>query len=224
MRTPRDEARQARTDVYRQHVLQAAEQVFAERGFESAKLQDISALAGLSMGTIYAVFPSKADLHSALLDDRGRELADLVREVVGRNLAPRAALHALIECYVGWFVAHPDFLRMHLRSGASWVLSPAGEDARVRHWTDIHALQAELFRRGVELGDFVAEDPEYLSKVFSALDQVLLNDWVASGMSSSREGLVRRLTVTVERALCRPLGAPPRRRRTSRRSRPTADA
>src|SRR5690348_3886717 len=50
---PRDEARRARTDVYRQHVVEAAERVFAERGFETAKLQEISRLAGLSMGTIY---------------------------------------------------------------------------------------------------------------------------------------------------------------------------
>jgi len=51
-RRPRDEARRARTGVYRSHILEAAEQVFAERGFAAAKLQDISRLAGLSMGTI----------------------------------------------------------------------------------------------------------------------------------------------------------------------------
>ncbi len=53
---PQEKARQARTEVYREHILEAAEQIFAERGFENAKLQDISALAGVSMGTIYAVF------------------------------------------------------------------------------------------------------------------------------------------------------------------------
>ena len=41
-RRPRHEARQARNDVYRQHIVAAAEQVFAERGFDATKVQDIS--------------------------------------------------------------------------------------------------------------------------------------------------------------------------------------
>ena len=73
-RMPRDEARRARTDVYRQHVFEAAERVFAERGFEAAKLQEISRLAGLSMGTIYAIFPSKTDLFRAILEERAHTI------------------------------------------------------------------------------------------------------------------------------------------------------
>jgi len=69
-RKPRDEARRARNDVYRQHILEAAEKVFADSGFEPAKVQDISTLAGLSMGTIYAIFPGKTELHRALLEER----------------------------------------------------------------------------------------------------------------------------------------------------------
>ena len=105
-RTPREKARQARNEVYRQHVLEAAEQVFAERGFEQAKVQEISKLAGLSMGTIYGLFPGKTELFRALLEDRGREVLDLVREVTARNGPARATLDALIELYVGYFVEH----------------------------------------------------------------------------------------------------------------------
>src|SRR5437773_8927722 len=119
-RRPRDEARRARTGVYRSHIVEAAEQVFAERGFAAAKLQEISRLAGLSMGTIYAIFPSKADLYRAILEDRGLELLALAREVAARTGAARAALDALIEVYVGYFVSHPGFLQMHLRAGTSW--------------------------------------------------------------------------------------------------------
>jgi AcrR family transcriptional regulator len=206
--TPREEARKARSHVYRQHVLKAAEEVFAERGFEAARLQEISARAGLSMGTIYAIFPSKADLYRALLEERGRELRDFVAEVARRPLEPRDALGALIALYVDYFVAHPEFLRMHLRSGASWVLSPPGTETRVRHWQEIHDLQAEIFRRGAAAGVFVDEEPSYLAKLFSAIDQVLLADWVAGGMRADRDALRRRLTATVERALCRQPPAP----------------
>ena len=131
-RTPRDEARQARTGVYRQHILEAAERVFADRGFDTAKVQEISQLAGLSMGTIYAIFPSKQELHRAILEARGHQLLGLAREVASRRLPPRDALRALIEVYVDYFLAHPAFLRMHLRSGTSWAMSPSpGTDEQI---------------------------------------------------------------------------------------------
>ncbi len=199
-RKPRDEARKARTDVYRQHVFQAAERVFAERGFEAAKVQEISQLAGLSMGTIYGVFPGKQELYAAVLEERAQELLGLVREVVARNAPPLETLRALIRVYVDYFRAHPHFLRMHLQSGASWALSPGGGDARAQHWRDVQALQAEIFRRGVQDGTFVKEDPDYLARMFSAMDQVLLADWVAGGMKASADDLVARLTALVERA------------------------
>ena len=88
----RDEAREARTDVYRQHILEAAERVFAERGFEAAKVQEISSAAGLSMGTIYAIFPGKTELYAALLEERGQELlAPRARRRGARPAAARGA-------------------------------------------------------------------------------------------------------------------------------------
>src|SRR5262249_19179897 len=98
-RQPRDQARRARTHVDPQHVFAAAERIFADHGFENAKLQEISRLAGLSMGTIYAIFPSKADLHRAILEDRGLELLGLARDIAVRKGPARAALDALIEVY-----------------------------------------------------------------------------------------------------------------------------
>jgi len=211
----RDEARQARNGVYRQHILEAAERVFAERGYEAAKVVEISGDCGLSMGTIYAIFPGKAELYSALLEERGEALLGLARDVATRDLPPREGLFALIGVYIDYFVRHPAFLRMHLRSGASWALGPAlGTPVQVGCWQQIHTLQAEIFRRGVAAGEFVDEDPGYLSKLFSAMDQVLLADWVGGGMKDDRDTLVRRLRDTVERALCLPAAA--RRRAVGR--------
>lgn len=215
-RKPRDEARRAREDVYRQHILDAAEHVFADRGFEIAKVQDIAARAALSMGTIYSIFPGKTELYAALLEARGQELLGLARDVTGRDLSPRDALRGLIEVYVGWFVEHPDFLRTHLRSGASWALGPAlGVPTQVGCWQEIHMLQAELFRRGVAAGAFVEEDPDFLAKTFSVMDQVLLADWVAHGMREKRDTLVRRLRELVERAFVRAAPAKRARMRTA---------
>jgi len=211
-RQPRHEARQARTDVYRQHIFTAAERVFADCGFDAAKVQDIAKLARLSMGTIYAIFPSKSDLFRAVLEARGRELLELARRVAAAGHAPRQALRALGEAYIGFFVAHPDFLRMHLRDGTSWVLGPAAAtQGRVQLWRDVHAVQTAVFRRGIADGVFIDEEPGFLAKLYSALDQVLLADWVADGMRAEGAELVARLDAIVDRVFCAPPPSHPRR-------------
>lgn len=200
----KEAARRARNEVYRGHILEAAEAVFAEHGFEATKVQQIADRAGLSMGTIYAIFPGKQELYEAVLSMRGGELYDVLRGVHDRRAAPVEALDELTGLYVDWFVAHPSFLRMHLRSGASWALAPAADtETQRRYWSDIHTLQAEIFRRGTAERAFVDEDPDYLAKLFSVMDQVLLADWVARGMPSERDRLVARLRAQAHRSFLR---------------------
>lgn len=203
-RTLQDKARQARTDMYREHILEVAEQVFAERGFESAKLQDIGRQAGVSMGTIYAVFPSKEELFRAILDLRGKAILAVARAAVDGADDARLALDRLIDAYLDFFIAHPHFLRMHLRNGSSWVLGPSqGSEGQVQLWAEIHVLQTELMRRGIAAGAFVREDPAFLAKLFSAVDQVLLADWVAGGMTATRDDLIARMRALVARIILR---------------------
>jgi AcrR family transcriptional regulator len=202
----REGARKLRNDFYRQRILDVAQQVFAERGFEAAKVQEISARAGLSMGTIYAIFPGKEDLFRAILEACGQEMLQLAREVTARGAAPRESLASLSEAYIGYFLDHPDFLRMHLREGTSWVLGPSSDsDSRAQLWREIHKLQAEILRRGVATGDFVDEDPAFLAKLFSAMDQVVLSEWVSRGMKADRTELLTRLNSLIVRTFCPPV-------------------
>ena len=201
---PREEARRVRSDLYRRHILEAAEGVLAERGFEAAKLQEISAVCGLSMGTIYSIFPSKEDICRALLDERGEELLRLARDAAARSVPAIEALDGLIEAYIDYFVAHPTFLRMHLRLGGSWVLGPgAANGGRLKLWQEIHEHHTEIFRRGVAEGTFLDEEPAFLAKLLSAMDQVLLADWAASGMKASRDDLIARMKAMAARAFHR---------------------
>ena len=203
-RGAKEAARQARTEVYRQHVLEAAVRVFAARGFEATKVQDIGQEADLSLGTIYSVFPGKQELYEAILAEHGQALLALVQAVHDRKEPARDTLDALIDVYIDYFVGHPDFLRMHLRSGASWALGPVlGTEQQTAYWQRIHALQADIFRRGVRERAFVDEDADYLAKLFSVMDQVLLADWVARGMKDRREKLVARLREQARRSFWR---------------------
>jgi TetR/AcrR family transcriptional regulator of autoinduction and epiphytic fitness len=91
-------------DFRRGHLIDAAEDVFLERGYHAATMNDIAARAGMSKKTVYQVFPSKDLLFDALLSDRlavlslpieedGREpevvLVDLLVKIALFLLSPR---------------------------------------------------------------------------------------------------------------------------------------
>src|SRR5258708_504144 len=63
----------------REGLLRAAADVFAERGYDGARVADIAAAAGVSNGAMYAHFASKADLMVDALRTHGRrQLSDLL--------------------------------------------------------------------------------------------------------------------------------------------------
>ena len=73
-----ERARSARREATRERVLDAAREVFAERGIIGATVEDIVARAGFTRGAFYSNFIDKADLLDALMRrERGRLLDDL---------------------------------------------------------------------------------------------------------------------------------------------------
>src|SRR5438874_10882073 len=68
--------------LYRNAILDAAEQVFAERGFHAARIQDIAERARTAVGTVYNHFETKEDVLRALLEERTEGLHE--------ELAPQA--------------------------------------------------------------------------------------------------------------------------------------
>lgn len=67
---------QARGLATRRRVLDAAEQLFAKRGYEPTSMAEVAERAGIGVGTLYHHFPDKRALLLALIDDWGdRELA-----------------------------------------------------------------------------------------------------------------------------------------------------
>jgi AcrR family transcriptional regulator len=58
-------------DQRRQDILNAAVQVFGEKGFHKTKIQDIAMLAGVAHGTVYRYFSSKSELAIEIIGSRG---------------------------------------------------------------------------------------------------------------------------------------------------------
>jgi AcrR family transcriptional regulator len=58
--------RRRRKDARPSEIIAAAIEVFAENGFERAKLEEVAKRAGVSKGTVFVYFPTKQDLFRAV--------------------------------------------------------------------------------------------------------------------------------------------------------------
>jgi len=79
----------------RQRILQAAAEVFTERGLE-ATLDDVARHAGVGVGTVYRRFPDKELLADALFEERIDVLVQLARHAYGEP-DPWQALVSFLE-------------------------------------------------------------------------------------------------------------------------------
>jgi AcrR family transcriptional regulator len=70
--------RRERQEQTRQRLLDAATRVFARRGYQQARLDEIAAEAGFTIGAVYSNFSSKEELFLALAD---REVEQRVAEI-----------------------------------------------------------------------------------------------------------------------------------------------
>jgi AcrR family transcriptional regulator len=93
------------TDV-RARVLDAAEALFAEQGYDKTSVQEVVARAGVTKGALYHYFGAKDDLlfeiYRSLLDE---QIAGLTT-ILGQGLGPAAALRAIVENLITTTAAH----------------------------------------------------------------------------------------------------------------------
>jgi len=140
---------QARGLVTRRRVLEAAEERFAQHGYEPSTMTDVAERAKVSVGTLYHHFPDKRALLLALIDDWGdRELS-----------RQRVQLDSLRELGTGLRSAIGEFLAMRSRDlrkdgGFRLVLLELAErDSDIRARLDrIDQVATERIRDLIEAG------------------------------------------------------------------------
>src|SRR5579875_2477976 len=113
----------------RMQLLAAAERLFAERGFQAVRLEDIGAAAGVSGPAIYRHFPNKESLLVELLVGISTRLLVGAREVKSRSADPAEALDGLIDFHLEFALGEPDLIRIQDRDLAHL---PAAAERQVR--------------------------------------------------------------------------------------------
>lgn len=189
--------------MYRTLVIDAAEHLFATRGYERTKIQDIASASGLSLGTLYSVFDGKADIHEAIHDERLGELFLLAGKTMATDDKAGDRLIQGNRVFIGWLTEHRDFLRIHLGNSA-WASNPKeASEGQVKAWHRGIELIASVIRQAMDEGDMRAADPELAARLMVAMQQVFMSAWVESGMDEHPSKLSDRIEEQIRRSLFR---------------------
>jgi AcrR family transcriptional regulator len=167
----RDQRRRQARELSREQILDAAEEVFARKGFHDATVKEIAAAAEFSVGGVYSFFPEKDDLFVQLFLRRGSEFMDGMRAVLTEPGSPRAAMHRLADFQVGFFREHSNFGKLFLRTTGVTLgdLDSKVDRTALENVSEAMTLQSKLFRDGQDAGELREGDPDVLARLFSGL-------------------------------------------------------
>jgi len=140
-------------------ILQAAEELFLERGFYETSIDDIAARVGIAKGTVYLHFPSKEELVLALFDKGRQSFLTCLDEILASEKSPPDKLRAVLDqVYSGMLGKHfqlitsvfqnPEF-RSRLAGGRHG--DKHGPDSR---WQTLSEGVSRVLDEGKASGDF----------------------------------------------------------------------
>tara|TARA_B100001123_G_scaffold443743_1_gene590558 strand:- start:6034 stop:6657 length:624 start_codon:yes stop_codon:yes gene_type:complete len=177
--------RQDRAKRTRDQLLEAAELVFASKGYHETAMHDIVTKSGRSKGAIYFHFPSKQSVFEAVLDALAYKLERKVNNSI--DLAPTALakLDAALTTLVDTFATRHRMARLGLIEIGAAGPNFQPQIQRVRNRFTL------LIRKQLDYAvseNLINEmDTDLASRIwFGAINQFLI-DWIQSG--SRREKL-----------------------------------
>jgi AcrR family transcriptional regulator len=97
----------------RARLLDAAEEIFAERGYYETSIRDIARHAGFSVGGVYQFVGGKGELYLAVIEAEWASLLAAVTEAL-RQDGCLEQLRALTRRLFEYLEARQDFVRIHM--------------------------------------------------------------------------------------------------------------
>lgn len=161
----------------REAILGAALEVFSERGFHEASLDDVAGRNGISKALIYEHFTSKRELHRALLERYVRELLDRVATASALVEPGEQRLRAGVDAFLRFVEERRGAWRMLFRN----VADPEMADALARLVEEVGVAIAALMAADARHTQLTDPRPEQvvdmLARQLVGAVQALANWW-----------------------------------------------
>lgn len=161
-----------KSEARREAILEAAVEVFAERGYHAARVSDIARAAGVADGTIYLYFKNKEDLLLSIFEDKMallRQGALAALEGVDDPLERVRAFARFHFDAVQRYPALSEVLQVELRLSNKFI-----KDYRPQALWDYLRVFESILKDGQACGAVRADVDTFLAMwaFFGALDEI----------------------------------------------------
>ena len=200
----------SRLDPAQRHdqILDAANDLFAERAYDEVSVEDIARAAGVARGLVHHYFGGRKDVYIALLERLGAQREECLRLPVSRST--RAPVADTVTRWLDWTEANRTVYLATMGRGEA-IADP-----------NVRRNVTELVRRAVALlatshADIADDSPRlrYALECWTGLSLAATRRWLHG--DATREATHELLASTLEHVL-RTFGAPPAPRRRSPQS------
>ena len=165
----------------RRDMLEAAIQLFSEKGYHNVSMQEIATKAEFAVGTLYKFFKNKEELYKALVIEQADRFHEALTAALAEELDEIEQLRNYVRDKGTVFMDNIAFIRIYFAEtrGASFNIK-AGLDSelRERHHRLLQILAA-VFAKGMNKGTFrrIAE-PYHLAVALDSLCNAFLSNWL----------------------------------------------
>ena len=166
-------------DATRQRLLDAAEQVFAEKGYHGTVVDDIIRASDSSKGGFYFHFTNKQAIFLALVDKLVPKLAAAIDRAISGETDPIAQLDAALRTVLETFGRHRKLSKILLIEAVG--LGHGFDEKLMRTRGRFAAMIQAHLDRAIAAGAIAPQDTTLISWAwFGAINEIVVR-WLATG-------------------------------------------
>ena len=154
-----------RSERTRSAILEAAEDLFAERGFAATRLEDIAERVGIKRASIVYYFKDKRELYEAVLGSVVGGLQQALAAEVSRHEDLAMRIEAAVSIWVDYVGSRPTLARLILREVAN--ATPEKRSLMLQHTAPFQELVRKEFIDRPDRRDVVkvTVDPIHIASI-----------------------------------------------------------
>lgn len=157
----------------RRRLLEAAEGVFAQRGFYGAPVEEIAREAGATTGALYSNFAGKEDLFLALFEERIATDVGDYSQIVAQGTTMEQQVRGVADHWMAILRERPHYFPLLIEFWAYAIRDPRLQGRLADRFAALRLASARLASQGAESQGF-APNPE-LGKLIGVLINALGN-------------------------------------------------
>jgi TetR/AcrR family transcriptional regulator len=137
-----------------QKILDAAEEVFHQKGFDGARMQEIAEEAGINKGLLHYYFKTKDKLFETIFSVALHKMISKISAIVELDISLYEKIDMMIEQYMIILMRHPNLPRFVLnelnKNPDQFIARHVNKDAQIAFGSFVASVQKEINKKSIK--------------------------------------------------------------------------